>query len=110
MSSDDPVEASKPQNLVDYWSEAIRGNAWGQDPASRRSKEGRSPSEPRNTEQGPQLSEPSERTFVTFPSICFSSSRCFPMEVKTLQTQETSVVLCLEAAGRTGGEEPPETE
>lgn len=32
------------------------------------------------------------------------------MEVKTLQIQETSVVLYLEVSGRTGREEPPETE
>ena len=110
MSSDDPVETSRPQNRVDYWSEAIRGKAWGQDAALMGGKEARSLSEPRTTEQGPGLSEFSEEIPVTCPSKLPSSSRCFPTEVKTLQIQETSVVLYLEVAGRSRGEAATQTE
>lgn len=39
MSSDSPLEASKPQNLADYWSETIRENVWGQDPGGTKKAE-----------------------------------------------------------------------
>lgn len=106
MSSNGPLEARKLQNPVDYWSEGIRGHVWGQDPASRRSNEGKSPCKPRTAEQGPRFSELFERILVTFPSILFSSSKCLPMELKILQTL---VFLCLEVAGGIRGEEPPGT-
>lgn len=69
----------------------------------RRSKEGRSPSEPRTLEQVLRGSEVLERILITFLSILFSSSKCFPREIEILQIQETSVVLCLEVAGQGGG-------